>query len=94
MGNVGTIDTIDVLSLPKTDKVQTGDTLLVIRPNADGTQECYRVEGKDFRGEDAYDVAKAGGYTGTREEWEEQVRRVSKVEIFFEADNGELVISY
>ena len=38
------IDTIDVLSLPTTDKVQTGDTLLLIRPKADGTQECYRVE--------------------------------------------------
>lgn len=88
------IDTIDVLSLPTTDKVQTGDTLLLIRPKEDGTQECYRVEGKDFRDEDAYDVAKAGGYAGTRCEWEEQIRRVSKVDIGFESDNGELVISY
>lgn len=88
------IETIDVLSLPTTDKVQTGDTLLLIRPKADGTQECYRVEGKDFRGEDAYDVAKAGGYAGTRGEWEEQIRRVSKCDIGFESDNGELVISY
>lgn len=91
---MATIETIDVLSLPTTDKVQTGDTLLLIRPKVDGTQECYRVEGKDFRGEDAYDVAKAGGYTGTRGEWEEQIRRVSKVDVGFDAEEGSLVISY
>lgn len=91
---MATIETIDVLSLPTTDKVQTGDTLLLIRPKADGTQECYRVEGKDFRGEDAYNVAKAGGYTGTRGEWEEQIRRVSKVDVGFDAEEGSLVISY
>jgi hypothetical protein len=91
---MATIETIDVLSLPTTDKVQTGDTLLLIRPKADGTQECYRVEGKDFKGEDAYDVAKAGGYTGTRGEWEEQIRRVSKVDVGFDAEEGSLVISY
>ena len=43
------IETIDVLALPKADKVLTGDTLLLIRPKGDGTQECYRVEGANFR---------------------------------------------
>lgn len=86
------IETIDVLALPKTDKVLTGDTLLLIRPKEDGSQECYRVEGADFRGEDAYDIAKAGGYTGTREEWEEQIRRASMVDITFDEERGAIVI--
>ena len=86
------IETIDVLALPKTDKVLAGDTLLLIRPKEDGSQECYRVEGADFRGEDAYDVAKAGGYTGTREEWEEQIRRASTVDIGFDEEKGAIVI--
>ena len=34
------IETIDVLSLQKADKVLKGDTLLLIRPKGDGTQEC------------------------------------------------------
>lgn len=89
---MATIETIDVLSLPTTDKVQTGDTLLLIRPKADGTQECYRVEGADFRGEDAYDVAKAGGYTGTRDEWVAQIQKVSMVDIDFDSERGAIVI--
>ena len=86
------IETIDVLSLPKTDKVLTGDTLLLIRPKEDGTQECYRVEGADFRGEDAYDVAKTGGYTGTRDEWVAQIQKVSMVDIGFDEEKGAIVI--
>lgn len=86
------IETIDVLALPKADKVLKGDTLLLIRPKEDGTQECYRVEGADFRGEDAYDVAKAGGYTGTRDEWVAQIQKVSMVDIDFDSERGGLVI--
>lgn len=86
------IETINVLSLPKADKVLKGDTLLLIRPKEDGTQECYRVEGADFRGEDAYDVAKAGGYTGTRDEWVAQIQKVSMVDIDFDSERGGLVI--
>lgn len=86
------IETINVMSLPKADKVLKGDTLLLIRPKEDGTQECYRVEGADFRGEDAYDVAKAGGYTGTRDEWVAQIQKVSMVDIDFDSERGGLVI--
>lgn len=86
------IETINVLGLPKADKVLKGDTLLLIRPKEDGTQECYRVEGADFRGEDAYDVAKAGGYTGTRDEWVAQIQKVSMVDIDFDSERGGLVI--
>lgn len=86
------IETIDVLALPKADKVLAGDTLLLIRPKEDGSQECYRVEGADFRGEDAYDVAKAGGYTGTRDEWVAQIQRVSMVDIGFDEEKGAIVI--
>ena len=43
------IETIDVLALPKADKVLKGDTLLLIRPKEDGSQECYRVEGAGYR---------------------------------------------
>lgn len=86
------IETINVLSLPKADKVLKGDTLLLIRPKEDGTQECYRVEGADFRGEDAYDVAKAGGYTGTRDEWVAQIQKVSLVDIDFDSERGAIVI--
>ena len=86
------IETIDVLSLPKADKVLTGDTLLLIRPKEDGSQECYRVESADFRGEDAYDVAKAGGYTGTRDEWVAQIQKVSMVDIGFDEEKGAIVI--
>lgn len=91
---MGEIGTIDVFGLRKADGVQDGDTLLLIRPNEDGTQQCYRVEGNDFRGSDAYEVAKKNGYTGTRAEWEEQIRRVSNVDIGFDSETGELVITY
>ena len=86
------IETIDVLALPKADKVLAGDTLLLIHPKDDGSQECYRVEGADFRGEDAYDVAKAGGYTGTRDEWVAQIQKVSMVDIGFDEEKGAIVI--
>ena len=84
---------IDVLVLPRAENVQDGDTLLLVRQNADGTQACYRVDGMTFHGEDTYDIAKAGGYTGTREEWEEQIRRASNVDVTFDAKIGEIVIS-
>ena len=65
---------------------------LLIRPKGDGTQECYRVEGANFRGEDAYDVAKAGGYTGTRDEWVAQIQKASMVDIGFDEEKGAIVI--
>ena len=45
-----------------------------------------------FHGEDAYDIAKAGGYTGTREEWAEQIRRASNVDVTFDGTTMEIVI--
>ena len=86
------IETIDVLSLPKADKVLDGDTMLLIRPKGDGTQECYRVEGAGFRGEDAYDVAKAGGYTGTRDGWGAQMRKGGRVDVGCDEEKGAIVI--
>lgn len=38
-----------------------------------------RTDGAQFKGTDAYDVAKANGFSGTREEWAQQVARVNEV---------------
>lgn len=49
--------TIDVLSLDEVTGAQTGDTLLLIRPE-DGTQTPKRVDATAFKGADgeAYNV--------------------------------------
>ena len=41
----GDIQTIDVQQLPDAGAVQNGDTLLLVRPNGDGTQQAMRVSG-------------------------------------------------
>lgn len=70
---------VDVTKLQKAEGVKDGDTLLLIRQQGDGTSICMRTDGAQFKGTDAYDVAKANGFSGTREEWAQQVARVNEV---------------
>ena len=70
---------VDVTKLDKAEGVKDGDTLLLIRQQGDGTSKCMRTDGAQFKGADAYDVAKANGFSGTREEWAQQVARVNEV---------------
>lgn len=70
---------VDVTKLQKAESVKDGDTLLLIRQQGDGTSICMRTDGAQFKGTDAYDVAKANGFSGTREEWAQQVARVNEV---------------
>ena len=70
---------VDVTKLKKAEGVKDGDTLLLIRQQGDGTSKCMRTDGAQFKGTDAYDVAKANGFSGTREEWAQQVARVNEV---------------
>jgi hypothetical protein len=70
---------VDVTQLQKAEGVKDGDTLLLIRQQGDGTSICMRTEGAQFKGTDAYDVAKANGFSGTREEWAQQVARINEV---------------
>lgn len=72
-------EVIDVTKLQKAEGVKDGDTLLLIRQQGDGTSICMRTDGAQFKGTDAYDVAKANGFSGTREEWAQQVARVNEV---------------
>lgn len=72
-------EVIDVTKLDKAEGVKDGDTLLLIRLQGDGTSKCMRTDGAQFKGADAYDVAKANGFSGTREEWAQQVARVNEV---------------
>lgn len=69
---------VDVTKLQKAEGVKDGDTLLLIRQQGDGTSICMRTDGAQFKGTDAYDVAKANGFSGTREEWAQQVAVVQK----------------
>lgn len=70
---------VDVTKLEKAEGVKDGDTLLLIRQQGDGTSICMRIDGAQFKGTDAYDVAKANGFSGTREEWAQQVARINEV---------------
>ena len=70
---------VDVTKLDKAEGVKDGDTLLLIRQQGDGTSICMRTDGAQFKGTDAYDVAKANGFSGTREEWAQQVARINEV---------------
>ena len=89
------ISYIDVTSLDVVpDGVQNDDVLLIVRSNSDGTKTCYRVPGSKFKGDDgrsAYDVAKEQGYTGTLADWEAQVAKVSRFNVSYDADTGEIV---
>lgn len=82
----------DVTTLPKATSVKDTDSLLLVRYNEDGSQTLFRVEGRDFIGRDAYEVAKEQGYQGTREQWEAQIARISGADITLDAATGELVI--
>lgn len=82
----------DITTLPKAASVKDTDSLLLVRYNEDGSQTLFRVEGRDFIGRDAYEVAKEQGYQGTREEWEAQIARISGADISLDAATGELVI--
>lgn len=70
---------VDVTKLDKAEGVKDGDTLLLIRQQGDGTSICMRTDGAQFKGTDAYDVAKANGFSGTREEWAQEVARINEV---------------
>lgn len=70
---------VDVTKLQKAEGVKDGDTLLLIRQQGDGTSKCMRTDGAQFKGTDAYDVAKANGFSGTREEWTQEVARINEV---------------
>lgn len=70
---------VDVTKLQKAEGVKDGDTLLLIRQQGDGTSICMRTDGAQFKGTDAYDAAKANGFSGTREEWAQQVARINEV---------------
>ena len=72
-------EVIDVTKLDKAEGVKDGDTLLLIRQQGDGTIICMRTDGAQFKGTDAYDVAKAQGFSGTREEWAQGVARINEV---------------
>lgn len=82
----------DVTTLPKATSVKDTDSLLLVRYNEDGSQTLFRVEGRDFIGRDAYEVAKEQGYQGTREQWEAQIAKISGADISLDATTGELVI--
>ena len=82
----------DVTRLPKATSVKDTDSLLLVRYNEDGSQTLFRVEGRDFIGRDAYEVAKEQGYTGTREQWEAQIAKISGADISLDVATGELVI--
>ena len=72
-------EVIDATKLDKAEGVKDGDTLLLIRQQGDGTSKCMRTDGAQFKGTDAYDVAKANGFSGTREEWTQEVARINEV---------------
>lgn len=87
-----TTTTINVTELEKATSVQEGDTLLLVRTADDGSQTAYRVDGSNFRGEDAYTVAVAAGYAGTYEEWTAQCEKVAAFDVSYDADSGSIVI--
>lgn len=87
------VNTIDVTALDAVEAVESGDTLLLIRDGGDGAKEPYRVEASQFRGEDAYAVAKRQGFAGTYDEWTAHVDAVRTAGISWDAATGEIVIS-
>lgn len=87
------MNTIDVTQLDAVEAVESGDTLLLIRDGGDGSKEPCRVEASQFRGEDAYAVARRQGFAGTYDEWLAHVNAVRQAGIAFDAATGEIVIS-
>ena len=70
----------EVIGLEKVERVLDDDVLLLIRPINDGSQKCYSVRGRDFHGEDAYQIAIKNGFVGTYEEWQDAVKKVVDVQ--------------
>lgn len=83
---------INVVALTEAVELKDGDTLLLIRDDGQGGKTCYRIEGRQFRGKSAYEVAKESGYTGTEEEWNEQAVRVANFDVSFDSEDGSIVI--
>lgn len=84
---------VDVTELAQAVELQEGDTLLLIRSDSSGAKKCYRIEGKQFRGKSAYEVAKELGYEGTEEDWNAQTTKVANFDIDFDPETGCLVIT-
>lgn len=76
-------DIVKVTELPKVEALTDEDTLLLIRQK-DEEQECYQIKGNQFKGQDgtngksAYEVAVEQGFTGTYEEWSEQIKTITE----------------
>lgn len=83
---------VDVTELSQAFELQEGDTLLLIRDDGSGAKTCYRIEGKQFRGKSAYEVAKELGYEGTEEDWNAQTTKVANFDVDFEPETGSIVI--
>lgn len=88
-----TTDIVDVTELSQTFELQEGDTLLLIRSDSSGAKKCYRIEGKQFRGKSAYEVAKELGYEGTEEDWNAQTAKVANFDVDFDLITGSIVIT-
>lgn len=88
-----TTDIVDVTELSQTFELQEGDTLLLIRDDGSGAKKCYRIEGKQFQGKSAYEVAKELGYEGSEEEWNAQTAKVANFDVDFEPETGSIVIT-
>lgn len=84
---------INVVALTEAAELKDGDTLLLIRDDGQGGKTCYRIEGRQFRGKSAYEVAKEQGYEGTEEDWKEQAVKVADFDIRFDPTDGCLVIT-
>lgn len=88
-----TTDIVDVTELAQAFELQEGDTLLLIRDDGSGAKKCFRIEGKQFQGKSAYEVAKELGYEGTEEDWKAQTTKVANFDIDFDPETGCLVIT-
>ncbi len=88
-----TTSIINVKDLEKVEELKEDDTMLLIRNTGTEKQTAYRIEGSNFRGEGAYEVAVKAGYTGTREEWEAQCAKVAAFAVTYDAESGSIVIT-
>lgn len=84
---------VDVTELSQAFELQEGDTLLLIRDDGSGAKKCYRIEGKQFQGKSAYEVAKELGYEGTEEDWKVQTSKVANFDVDFDPLSGSLIIT-
>lgn len=84
---------VDVTELSQAFELQEGDTLLLIRDDGSGAKKCYRIDGKQFQGKSAYEVAKELGYEGTEEDWNAQAAKVANFDVDFDPLTGSIVIT-